>query len=139
MPWLTLTTTHILDRMSDDERAVYEKTGGNDGGDRLGGILTQVTAMVRGRVAACPHNITKLGPTGTIPDELLWAAATIARESLANSIPHGGTENSARSDELKQAYQQLDQAQSCQINISSASGAEMTSAGTYGGENLIKL
>lgn len=133
MAWITLTEDHVLARLSQSERDAYESAGGAGVADKLADILGQVTSRVRGKVAACSENIDKMGAAGTIPDELLWAAATIARQSLIASIPTLDGTGENREKELEDAKEQLKDAAACKIGITDLSGDVSDSVGQYGG------
>ena len=137
MAWITLVASNVLDRLAGDELFAYEQSGGNEDGDRLTGILSQVTTLVRGKALSCSENIAKAGATGTIPDELLWAAVTIARQSLINSLPTAEGEADPRRDELDRANRQLDDAAECKLRIESSTGTITSSVGVFGGETLL--
>lgn len=143
MSWITLTNADVLARMATDELDAIEDAGETSDQDRLGAIIQQVTQMVRGKVAACAENLPKLGPSGTIPDELLWAAATIARDSLVGSLPVSESDTEDRTTELRKAHEMLDQAQRCEFRIADDSGsiAETSNggAGRYGGESIVEF
>ena len=101
MAWITLTSEHVKDRLAFDELNAIEATGGGDG-DRLTGILAQVTSLVRAKVAACDDN--SIGDAGTIPEECLHAAATLAKHDLRATLPSTGLDESdLRADEYRAA------------------------------------
>lgn len=137
MAWITLNKTHVLDRMAGDELSSFENAGGNLDGDRLTGILSQITTLVRGKVSACSENIAKMGVVGTIPDELLWAAATLARTSLLNSLPAWTGELGPREKEIEEAHRQLNDVASCKFGIVSSDGIVTDSVGVFGGADLL--
>ena len=140
MAWAAITESDVLNRMADYERLAYESAGGNEDNDRLTGIITQVTGLVRGKVAACHENIAKMGDDGTIPDELLWAAVTIIRGSLINTVPAMEGEKDNRQREMDSAWDMLDQVASCKHRIGSADGGEVSSSvGVYGGHALLNF
>jgi len=137
MSWIALTEAHVLTRLSELEKAAYEDAGeSSPPADRLTGILEQVTALVRGKVASCDENLGKLGSAGTIPEECLWAAATIARGSLAASLPLAEGETDPRAEEARKAHQILDQVAACEIRIEDEGGSIPEAnggTGSYGG------
>lgn len=141
MSWLALTSAHVLDRLATEEKDAYEAAGEVSDQDRLAGIITQVTALVRGKVLSCDENLAKVGTAGTIPDESLWAAATIARDSLIASLPIDVADTEARKEESRRAHSLLDQFAACEIRIEGPDGSlpEATDdgGGTYGGADLL--
>ena len=113
-----------------------EGTGGGTT-SRLPGIIEQVTQLVRSRVAACHKN--ELGATGTIPEECLHAAATIAKHDLRASLPSTGSqdEGDLRREEYRNAINFLRDVSNCEIAITTDSGAVSgRDTGCYGGEPL---
>lgn len=134
MPWITLNEDHIKARLAEDELYSIEGTGGG-AGNRLAGIIIQVTAMVRAKVAACHKN--KLGPSGTIPEECLHSAATIAKHNIRASLSSTGSEDEGelRKDEYREAITFLNKVASCDIGIEAETGqVSGRASGCYGGE-----
>jgi len=135
MAWVALSVDDIRSRLADCEIEAIEETGGGTG-DRLTGIISQVTAMIRAKVAACRQN--DLGTAGTIPDECLHAAATIAKHNLRATLPTTGSEDEGdmRRDEYTDAMRFLDDVADCKIAIigedSEIGGREL---GCYGGDD----
>lgn len=141
--WLALEESHVLSRLSTEELDQYEASGEQSPSGKLSGIIDQVTSRVRGRVAACDANLIKMGPDGTIPSELLWAASTIARNSLAAVLPTRLGEDKIREDETRRAEKDLDDASSCKLRIAGPDGTipetQVDSGGVYGGEPLMQF
>lgn len=133
MAWITLSSSHISSRMAQDELDAIEATGGGTGG-RITGIIAQVVSIVRGKVSACSQN-TQLGVPGTIPDELLWAAATIARHDLRGTLPGFTSESDVkiRIREWEEAISQLNQAARCEIQIDSPDDGSGQGGAAFGG------
>jgi hypothetical protein len=124
MAWITFTPEHIKARLIDVELEAYEDAGDIDVETKLDGIIPQVVGMVRGKVSSC-EDVISLGAAGEIPDELLWAASTIAKYSLISVI--GGLDeqhDKLRMEENRTAHKQLDDAASCKISIAPPSGIE---------------
>ena len=141
MAWVTLAQTHILARMTENERANYEKSGDPTAAiDRLPEIISQVTSEIRARVQSCPKNKV-IGAAGTIPEECLSAACVLCKLYLIASVP--AMEEffeKVREKELEMANNFLDKVSACEISIvpaSSPSGESSTSA--YGGDCIIKF
>lgn len=77
MPWITLTETDLLARLSAPELAAYRTAALKPGqADPVAPVIAGVVAEVRGYVAG--HKPNALGPEGTIPDTLLDAAMALA-------------------------------------------------------------
>lgn len=140
MAWITLTAEHIKSRLAVDELDAVEDTGNEgDATPRLPGIIEQVTLLVRGKVAACKDNTLDADAT-KIPEELLWAAATIAKHDIRASLPTTGSEEETRlrQREIDQAFRQLDDAAACRLSITNPDGAVSGQlGGCYGGANLL--
>jgi hypothetical protein len=146
MSWIALTPAAIQARLAKDELESYLDAGEHaaDGLDALGEIIAQVTAMVRGKVASCRDNLSKLGPAGTIPDECLFAASTIARDALVGSLPLSEGSTELRREELRKAHDFLDSVARCEVRIEDATGeiaeaAQGTAASSYGGSPLLNF
>lgn len=112
-----------MDRLSEDERSAYEAAG-EDGSalPRLPGILSQITTLIRGKVAACDKNRGRMGAAGTIPEECVFIGATLAREALVASQPTPEGVTDPRREEIKQAHSFLDKIASCDVAIADDSG-----------------
>ena len=136
MAWITLTTEDIRNRLAECELDAIEETGGGTG-DRLAGILDQVTSLVRAKVGACNRN--ELGAAGTIPQECLHSAATIARHNLRATLPTTGSEDEGemRRSEYQDAMNFLNDVAECKIGIVLESTSEIggRANGCYGGED----
>lgn len=139
MSWITLTADHVKDRLAEDELIAIESTGGG-GGDRLAGIIVQVTALVRAKVAACDDN--ELGEAGTIPEECLHAATTIAKHDVRASLPNTGGEDEGdlRKEEYRNAMTFLRDVAECEIGIVNPSGEIAgQETGCFGGPQLLEF
>jgi hypothetical protein len=86
MPWTTPTLTQCQERLSGPEWSALSraaKSAEQDGEDMAQVVINNTVTRIRGRVSARPEN--QLGPTGTIPDELmscflaLWVYDIISR------------------------------------------------------------
>ena len=137
MAWIILTKQHIEDRLATDELECIEDTGGGDG-DRLTGILDQVTALVRGYVASCRYHT--LGAAGTIPEECLHVACTIAKLNIRATLPTTDAEDAeVRQAEYNDAVRFLEQVAQCKIKIDSteANASNRNTSASTGGETLM--
>ena len=124
MAWIELTESDLKVRLSADEIASWDSAGQEEDNvvSRVPGIIQQTTGLVRGRVASCVNNRLDPNPC-LIPEELLWAAASIAKYMMLSSIPATGLDTSEeRRDESRRAYDMLDQAASCELLIADDSG-----------------
>lgn len=76
MAWIEITEAHLLTALSGTELAKLRAAALQSGqADPVQPVFDQVTAEVRGRVAACDRN--QLGDGNTIPSELLDAALAL--------------------------------------------------------------
>lgn len=137
--WITLTADHVKARLAEEELVEIEGAGGGDG-DRLAGIIVQVTALVRAKVAACDDN--ELGEAGTIPEECIHAATTIAKHDLRSSLPTTGSEDEGnlRREEYREAINFLRDVAKCDIGIVNPSGTiGGREPGCFGGSPLLEF
>lgn len=136
MSWIALTAAHIESRFAVGELDAIEETGGGSG-DRLTGILEQVTALVRAKVSACHKNT--LGVSGTIPEECLHAACTLAAHDIRAALPSYVEDTDIRRDAYRNANKFLDDVASCSIGITTETSSTQVNgsdSGSYGGEAL---
>lgn len=120
--------------MAEYELDAIEQTGGGPG-DRLTGVIAQVTAMVRGKVAACKSNT--LGGAGKVPEECVYAAATLCRHALRSTLPLMASEAEldTRSAEFAAAMDFLNKVASCEVAITDDEGpVSGADSGSYGGD-----
>lgn len=139
MAWVELTKNHIKSRLSQYEIEAIEETGGGDS-DRLAGIITQVTSLVRSKVASCHRNT--LGDSGLIPEETIHAASSIAKYNLSTTVASSMTEADEKSRvlEYRDAMNFLEKIANCEVNITTDDGSvERGSEGTYGGADLMNF
>jgi hypothetical protein len=140
MAWIQLTELDLKDRLASNELAVWDSAGQDVDNvvSRVPGIIKQTTSLVRGRVATCTTNTIDLDPC-LIPDELLWAAATIAKNMILASIPASGQDTSEeRRDENRRAHEMLDQAADCKLLIANDDGITGNQESPeYGGAPLL--
>jgi len=144
MSWITLSENHLKARLSRSELESYVEAGEQAlaGEQVVERILEQVTSLVRGKVAANEDNLDKMGDAGTIPDECLFAACTIAREALVGSLPLSEGSTEVRKEELRKAYEYLDQVESGKVRIADSDGSipEVVQTSTsYGGETKLNF
>ena len=140
MAWIELQESDIEVRLAANELAAWDSAGQEVDNvvSRIPGIIAQTTGLVRGRVASCVNN--KLDPNSClIPEELLWSAATIAKNMILASIPSSGQDTSEeRRDENRRAYDMLDQAASCELLIANDAGVTANQESPeYGGAPLL--
>lgn len=134
MSWIALSRTHVESRLAADELAAIEETGGGDG-ERMVGIMEQVTALVRAKVAACHKNT--LGASGLIPEECLHAACTLAKHDLLATLSsYAGEDTDLRKEEYREAQKFLNDVARCDIGISTENDTVVSGndSGSYGGE-----
>ncbi|MGC4013438.1 MAG: hypothetical protein QM755_02810 [Luteolibacter sp.] len=118
MSWFPLDPDEVRARLSNKEYQAYLAAAKNSPDfDMVEKIIGQTVAMVRAKVLTCRVNATTMGAPGTIPEECLHAAVTIARASLVASFPVAEGETDLRKAELDQAHTFLDAVASCEIVI----------------------
>lgn len=146
MSWITLTPANIKGRLAKDELESYVDAGDQaiDGVDTLAEIISQVTAMVRGKVASCRDNLGKMGPDGTIPDECMFAACTISRDAIIGSLPLSEGATEVRKEELRKAHDFLAAVAKGDVRIENAAGvipeiSETSASASYGGAALLNF
>jgi hypothetical protein len=114
MAWITITDAAILGKSAgaevDAARSAALAIGQTD---PVPGLVEQIVREVRGYVAACKDN--KLGPAGTIPDELLGAALNRLRFECATRLPGGALLDEDRRAANRDAIAMLRDAGACRI------------------------
>ena len=107
MAWLTLTTGDVLNSLSQQEQgSLIDAACVAD----LATIITDVIALVRGKVVSYKPNQTMFGPFGTIPEELHAAAVAIGRFKFLTHLPGTQLITVWRQQENVTALAQLDAA-----------------------------
>jgi len=138
MSWVTLSTAHVLARLATDERDAFEAVGEAASTDKLGGIIEQVTSLVRSKVMTFSANTP--GVAGTIPADALYHAVSLCRAALVAAQPTMEGSTDPRAEETRQAHLYLDQVAKGEVLVSAPDGgyavttAEAT--GSYGGKPL---
>ncbi|MCW1926283.1 hypothetical protein OKA05_27260 [Luteolibacter arcticus] len=136
MSWVALSSTHVLARLTTDERDAFEAVGEAASTDKLSGIIAQVAALVRSKVATFSGNTP--GDEGTIPAGALYHAVSLCRAALVAAQPTMEGSTDQRAEETRQAYLYLDQVAKGEVLVTSPDGvypvtvAEAT--GSYGGK-----
>ena len=144
MSWIILTEDGVLTRLAGAELAAL-KTAALAAGqvNPLPEIITQVTGEVRGYVAAA--KLIRLGPDGTIPDELTGAALNRIRFELATRLPVAALLTDARKEANRDAVTLLGRVANGQFLVvpppSDEEGDQPIApqAGYYGGADQIPL
>jgi hypothetical protein len=86
MPWITLTETDIITKLSGPEIAAMKTAALQSGqANPLTDVISQIVAEIRGYVAGCARNT--LGDGESIPSELKGAAISRIRFELATRLP----------------------------------------------------
>ena len=85
MAWITLTETHLGERLAAAELAALQSAAVGAYGNTVPDVLSSVVSEIRGRVAANGRN--QLGADGTIPEELKASALAIARWRILSRLP----------------------------------------------------
>lgn len=82
MAWRAVTEQDLLKHLSYDEMSRIRAAAVGDSGDPIADTLAGITATIRGYISAHPAN--RLGPHGTLPEELIDCACHMA-------VPHAWT------------------------------------------------
>jgi Protein of unknown function (DUF1320) len=116
MAWLTLTTDQVINSLTQQEQSMM--TDPSSSVD-LANIVQSVTALVRGKVFSWRQNQTliPLALPGTIPDELLAAAISIARFKFLTHLPGTQLITVDRRADKDEAYAYLDDVASGEMII----------------------
>jgi hypothetical protein len=116
MAWEPITDELILGKSAGAEVDAARSAALAQGqADPVPGIVAQVVREIRSYVATCERN--KLGPAGTIPDELLGCALNRIRFECATRIPGGALLDDDRRKANSDAWAQLRDAAACKVTI----------------------
>ncbi|HEV2207310.1 MAG TPA: hypothetical protein VG167_00930 [Verrucomicrobiae bacterium] len=124
--WIALTEQHLLTRMSGKELDKLRAAAlAAEQADPVQEVFDQVTRKVRSRVAACTKN--RLGPAGTIPDELLGDALALCVVAIMTR-PGGIMIDPAdqRAKDADGAERNLRDAAACNIAIEQPADADVS-------------
>lgn len=139
MSWTTLSSSHVLARLSTDEKDALETVGEDASTDKLTDICSQVSGLVRSKVATSGRNT--MGTAGTIPADALFHAVTIARAALIAAQPTREGVTDPRAAELAAAHKYLDAIAEGKVTVADPSGSypgeSAESTDTYGGAELL--
>ena len=120
MSWITLTTGDVLNSLSQQEQSSL--TDSSCTAD-LATIITDVTALIRGKLVSYKPNQTMFGPFGTIPEELHAAAIAIGRFKFLTHLPGTQLITPWRQAENISALAQLDAAATGALLVQGADAA----------------
>lgn len=119
MAWITLTEDHLKTLMAGPEWTALTNavlSAGQTAEALVTEALDDTTKRVLGYVGACPDN--RLGPEGTIPDELKHTALVIARARLFTRLPGlKSLHDEIRQKEYDGAVDELRSVASCKFAI----------------------
>ncbi len=123
-PWVTISEADFLNRSNDAERSNYEESESNGDitSDKLCGIISNVIAFVRGRVASCGRN-DSFGDSNTVPPECVHHALSIVRNAFLSST--GATDilqGEERDTEYRDAITYFDRVADCKEVITPDGG-----------------
>ncbi|MCW1887714.1 hypothetical protein OKA04_23455 [Luteolibacter flavescens] len=135
MSWVQLTSTHVLARLTTDEKEAFEAVGEDTSTDKLSGIIEQVTSLVRSKVASCSSNT--MGPAGTIPSGSLWHAVSLCRAGLVAAQPTMEGQTDPRAAETREAYRYLDQLARCEVLADVPEVPPVPVSGSWGSKPLM--
>jgi hypothetical protein len=105
MAWIPLSSTDILNSLTEAEQS---GTSSESSQSDLTVIVSSVSNLVRGKVNSSKRNQGRLGPEGTIPDELYAAAISIARFKYLTHLPGTQLITKERAADKDEAYAQLE-------------------------------
>jgi hypothetical protein len=105
MAWIPLNIQDVLNSLTEAEQSGM---GSSSAQSDLLIIVTSVTNLIRGKVNAPKRNQGRLGPDGTIPDELYAAAISIARFKYLTHLPGTQLITVDRRADKDEAFQQLE-------------------------------
>ena len=116
MSWIAITTEDLLGKLTAPEMAAV-KTVALDPSqqDPVPDAIDRVTKEVRGYVAACIKN--KVGPIGTIPDELVDAAMAMCVVRVCLRLPTKVVLTEGRLEANRQAIRLLERTAACQFEL----------------------
>jgi hypothetical protein len=140
--WMILSESDLTSALTAPELDLFSSGASSSSSpDRLAAIVVQVVSLVRGKVAAWPENLAKMGPgaspavgltpavLGTIPEELFGDAIEIARFKLLTSFPQGKMFlDDARMEGFRAANKHLDDAANGKLIIEPAPSTTETGA-----------
>jgi hypothetical protein len=129
VPWLTLTESDVITKLSGPEVAAMKTAALQPAqGNPLPEVIAQVVAEIRGYVAACARNT--LGEGETIPSELLGVAISRIRFELATRLPVASLLTDDRRTANSQAIALLRDVAACRfLLVQPATAAEEQAAG----------
>lgn len=112
--WVALSETDLQGAMTAKERDIFGMTV-VDGApsDRVPGILSDVTALVRSYIASCERNVMDVDST-LIPRMAVHHALAIARWRLLTALPKYAP-GDARKEEYERAIGFLEEMAKCKI------------------------
>lgn len=136
MSWIALSSDDIENSLTATEQSLMETDSSTEAD--LTTIVASVTTLVRGKVNSYRPNQGRLGPAGTIPDELWAAAISIARYKFLSHLPQNQLMAPDRENDKVDAYAQLEAAATGDLviirgdEISGQSPVTLAEAGSSG-------
>ncbi|MDR2981861.1 MAG: DUF1320 domain-containing protein [Puniceicoccales bacterium] len=116
MAWISLTVERVASRLTGPEMDAVESAAKDPRQpDPLKEVVEFTVNEIRGRVKACRKN--KLGPAGTIPDQLVGTALAIIRFRLLSRLPVPALNTPAREKEYDDAIKLLADVASCKFAL----------------------
>jgi len=136
MSWITLNEDDIESRLSGPELAAYKTTALASGqGDPVPEIIAQVTAEVRGHVAACAKNSLDADLT-TLPAKLESAALDVIAYRLLTRLPRAVSED--RKDAMRAATRLFERVAACQFAIDTTDNPATDETATGGNVSVLR-
>lgn len=120
--WTEITESDLQAALNGTESSEYQSALLKAGQTSpLPGIISQVTAEVRGSVRSCRDNTLDPASESTIPNSLRHHAMAIIRYRLLSGFV--GEISAARTEEWRQANRVMEQVRSCSFRIEEPSTA----------------
>ncbi|MDR2981995.1 MAG: hypothetical protein LBV12_07075 [Puniceicoccales bacterium] len=129
MPWVPLTIDDVATKITGPELdAARSSAKAKNQPDPLPDIIQSVIDTVRGYVLTCANNT--VGPSGTIPSQLVETALILVRTGALNRLPVSSLHTDARMKEYDNAIARLKDVAACRFTIEAPTekGPEQTSA-----------
>ena len=134
MPWIALTVDDVATKVAGPELNAARTAALNSGqSDPLPQIIGDTVDTIRGYVAGCRTN--RLGPSSTIPSQLVSTALVLIRTAALNRLPVSSLHTETRRQEYTDAIKRLEHVSACRFVIEQPESDEigpenMTGAGS---------
>jgi hypothetical protein len=114
MSWLALVPEDVARKVAGPElEAAREAALAEGQPDPLPQIIEDTIGTIRGYIAGCRSNT--LGPTGTIPPQLVGTALVLIRTAALNRLPVSSLHTETRREEYRDAITTLHDVSACKF------------------------